>query len=297
MKKKKSALTKVAKGIAFGDVSNIAVRNVLTEISKKLYDEFTDEDMENTMEYFDWCCPYTGEYLKDDYDARNGNYATDHIYPQNRIWCGLNVAGNLVLVNKKANSKKGAQSVDEFLLYDTEVLGDLEDKIRNERLQKIKDFQKLKGYDPETIKNTISVLMKKKYHDVRSEQEVCIEHALDTLKANGITPKKTNKSAINSQSKKTPNVTKVVDEYERYLIDDCGRSKAVAASYKSNRNKIMKEMQIVNMQDLEKHIDEAIDFCTKAKDAAQKNGDQKKKKTYSDCRSALRKYKDFMLAK
>ena len=41
MSKSKSGLTKVAKGIAFGDVSNYAVRNVLTEISRQLYGEFT----------------------------------------------------------------------------------------------------------------------------------------------------------------------------------------------------------------------------------------------------------------
>ena len=73
MSKTKSSLTKVAKGVAYGDVSNNAVRNILTEVSKVLYAPFTEDDMVDTMEYFDWCCPYTGRYLKDDYDAKNGN--------------------------------------------------------------------------------------------------------------------------------------------------------------------------------------------------------------------------------
>ena len=294
---KTSTLTKVAKGVAFGDVSNIAVRNILTQLSKELYGDFTDEQMKRTMEYFDWCCPYTGVYLKDDYDARNGNYATDHIYPQNRTWCGLNVMGNLIFVSKKANAKKSSQSVDDFLLNDTDVLEDLEEAIRNERLQKIKTFQEENGYDPEIIKNTISGIMKKRYDEVRSEQEACIENVLDALKAKGILPKKATESVDANESSKTSHTVKYFDEYEHYLIEDCGQSKTVAASYKANRNKIMKELKIADNLDLEKCIDEAIDFCTKEIESGKKSGDEKKKKTYNNCRSALRKYKDFMVSK
>ena len=297
MTKKTNKLTKVAKGIAFGDVSNNAVRNILTQISKELYDDFTDEDMEKTMEYFDWCYPYTGVYLKADYDAKNGNYATDHIYPQNRIWCGLNVKGNLILVSKKANAKKASQSVKDFLLDDKDVLGELDDKIRQERLAKIEAFQKDCGYDAEIIKNTISDMMKKRYDEVRSDQEVCIENALEALKANGIFPKKTTISTAGYNPPKTSRTTKSIDKYESYLIEECGFSKTVAASYKSHRNKIMRELQITDILDLEKHIDEAIDFCTNGIESAKKVGDEKKKKVYNDCRSGLRKYKDFMEAK
>ena len=297
MKKKIGKLTKVAKGIAFGDVSNNAVRNILTQISKELYDDFTDKDMEETMSYFDWCCPYTGVYLKDDYDNGNGNYATDHIYPQNRTWCGLNVKGNLILVSKAANAKKSSQSVDDFLRYDTDVLGDLDDEIREERLEKIKTFQKANGYDAKTIKDTISDIMKRRYDEVRAEQELYIDNVLDVLKANGIVSKKSVTLTVEGDKSTILHTIKVVDEYERYLIEDCGHSKSCANSYKSNRNKIMKELGIVDIHDLEERIDEAIDFCTKGIESAKKNGDEKKKKIYNDCRSALRKYKDFMSAK
>ena len=297
MAKKRRSLTKVAKGVAFGDVSNIAVRNILTKLSEELYGDFTDAQMEKTMEYFDWHCPYTGVYLKDDYDARNGNYATDHIYPQNRTWCGLNVMGNLILVNKAANAKKASQSVDDFLLNDTDVLGDLDDAIREERLAKIKAFQEENGYDAEIIKNTISDIMKKRYDEVRSEQEACIENVLDALKAKGISPKRADASASEDEGSKAKPSSKCFDDYERYLIEDCGQSKTVAASYKANRNKIMKELGITDLIDLEKRIDEAIVFCTEGIESAKKSGDEKKKKTYNNCRSALRKYKDFMGAR
>lgn len=45
-------ITKVAKGIAYGDVSNIAIRNILTEISKQLFDKIDEayfEEMRNFL--------------------------------------------------------------------------------------------------------------------------------------------------------------------------------------------------------------------------------------------------------
>jgi hypothetical protein len=58
----------------------------------------------------------------------------------------------------------------------------------------------------------------------------------------------------------------------------------------------MRELEFSDILDLEKHIDEAIDFCTKGIESAKKVGNEKKKKVYNDCRSALRKYKDYMEA-
>ena len=56
----------------------------------------------------------------------------------------------------------------------------------------------------------------------------------------------------------------------------------------------MKELNIENIVELQARIDEAILYCTNEKDLAKKNGDGKREKIYNDCRSALRKYKDFM---
>jgi len=76
-------LTKVAKGIAYGDVSNISVRNILTVLSTQLYGKVTKQDIEDTDLFFDGKCPYTGEEITDD------NSAMDHIYytPQNQTSC------------------------------------------------------------------------------------------------------------------------------------------------------------------------------------------------------------------
>lgn len=179
-------LTKVATGVAFGDVSNQAIRNILTELSKSIGGKFTDQDMRDTLEYFDWKCPYTGRNLRQALEKKDGSYVTDHIYPQNKEWCGLNVKGNLIIVDKEANAQKHNKDIETFLLNDTIVLGTLDVKARQERLQKIKEFQKLCGYNPEQIRNIVSPILKARYDEIRVEQEKYINDTLRALTSIGI---------------------------------------------------------------------------------------------------------------
>lgn len=184
----KIKLTKVATGIAFGDVSNSAIRNILTEISKSISGKFTEQDMLETLDYFDWKCPYTGRDLRKSLEDHDDTYVTDHICPQNQEWCGLNVKGNLVIVDKRANGKKSTRNVEDFLLNDTTVLGSLDCKIRQERLEKIKTFQKLCGYDPEAICRVVKPILMARYAELRKEQEDCIEKSLAESEKEGIHP-------------------------------------------------------------------------------------------------------------
>ena len=180
-------LTKVATGVAFGDTSNSAVRNILTEISKELYGRISNDQMHETMEFFEWKCPYTGV----DMHAliSKGDYATDHIYPQNQDWCGLNVQGNLILVDKSANNAKKGLDVETFLLTDTKVLSDIDNgKTRQERLDKIRAFQTKFKYEPERIRKVVRPLMEERYKIIREEQESCIRDVLAKLDTEGIKP-------------------------------------------------------------------------------------------------------------
>jgi hypothetical protein len=181
-----SRLTKVAKGIAYGDVSNIAVRNILTEISKSINGNFTEQEMYDTLDFFDWKCPYTGKDLRPLIENDLGGYATDHVYPQNKEWCGLNVKGNLIIVDKEANKAKRDKDVETFILNDTKVLNGTDLKTRQARLAKIKDFQNQCGYDPEQIRQIVSPMMKERYDEIRTEQEQKINNVLETLKSNHI---------------------------------------------------------------------------------------------------------------
>lgn len=182
-------LTKVAKGVAFGDVSNQAVRNILTEISKALYGGITEQEMEDTMELeFGWECPYTGRDLRASILANDGTYVTDHIYPQNKDGCGLNVKGNLIIVDKRANSEKGKMDVKAFMETDSAFWTELgiDKPTRMARLKKIQDFQKRCGYDPDQIRAVVSPLMQAHYDAIRAEQENLIDQSLDALKKAGM---------------------------------------------------------------------------------------------------------------
>lgn len=182
-------LTKVAKGIAYGDVSNAAVRNILTELSKGYFGGITEQEMQDTMDYFDWKCPYTGKDLRPLLESGDGKYATDHIYPQNKDYCGLNVKGNLILVDRAANGEKGSKTPEEFFANpDSKVLAGVDRATRAERLQKIKDFQKKCGYDPLAIRAKISPLLEERYTAVRKEQEEYIEKVASALGVTRLTP-------------------------------------------------------------------------------------------------------------
>lgn len=187
---KMNLLTKVATGVAFGDTANSAVRNILTEISKELYGRITREQMCETMEEdFAWKCPYTGRDLRNSIEDRDGSYAADHIYPQNRDWCGLNVQGNLVLVDKDANNAKKGLDVETFLLTDTKVLHDIDNGMtRQERLDAIRAFQKKRGYNPKRIRDVVRPIMEERYKIIREEQEACIRDVMAKLDAEGIKP-------------------------------------------------------------------------------------------------------------
>lgn len=182
-------LTKVAKGVSFGDVSNQAVRNILTELSNKLYGGITEQEMYDTMENeFGWKCPYTGRDLKASVLAKDGTYVTDHIYPQNRFDCGLNVKGNLIIVDREANAAKGKMNVKTFMETDSDFWTELgvDKSTRMTRLKKIQDFQKKCGYDPEQIRTVVALLMQEHYNAVRVEQEKMIDNSLKELSKNGI---------------------------------------------------------------------------------------------------------------
>lgn len=181
-------LTKVATGVAFGDVSNVAVRNVLTEISKSVFGGITEQEMEDTMAFFDWKCPYTGRELKDAVDKKDGTYATDHLYSQNREWCGLNVKGNLIIVDRKANSAKGGMDVKTFMETDSDFWRDLgvDKATRLARLEKIEEFQAACGYDPHKVRSTVSPLLVAYYDEVRVCQERMIAECLEGLDKVGL---------------------------------------------------------------------------------------------------------------
>ena len=183
-KGKKKGLSKAAKGIQTGDVANPSIRNILTLISVYIGD-ITTQDIIETCQYFNYKCPYTGRDLSKEILAKMAggkaaNIVLDHIVPQNKIFCGLNIKGNLIWVDKNANERKGDKSFEDFILTDQEILNTSTAIERQARIDKIKAFQQLCNYQPETIAKIVSPMLEKIYNDIQLLQ---IDSAAQIIKA------------------------------------------------------------------------------------------------------------------
>lgn len=181
--------SKRAKGLKIArkhtaDVANISVRNILTMLS--IYKgEITSAEMDATNKFFNYKCPYTGRDLTTAINNRlsgipDSSIAIDHIVPQNKEYCGLNVYGNLVWVDSKANGRKGKKDYKEFLLTDTVIASTATPVEIQNRIDKIEAFQLASGYDASVISKTISPILSKHYEDIQTMQ---VETAAKIAKA------------------------------------------------------------------------------------------------------------------
>ncbi len=83
-------------------------------------------------------------------------------------------------------------------------------------------------------------------------------------------------------------------DYARFIVDRCGKSHGTASSYKNSVRKIMKQLHISSPDELEKRIDDAIDYCEKQKEYYKNIGDKNERKNYNNYTSALKKYKEYL---
>lgn len=176
-----SKKTKAGRGIRYSDVSNASIRNILFEISKSFKSNMTFECITNeAMEYFDFKCPYTGIDIKNDFEKNPELFDLDHIVPQNKECCGLNIRGNMIFVKKEINSKKRNTNFEDFILNQTD--GTIEEK--NERIKRIQAFQQYCGYDPVKIKAAINPILERIYREVEENQKAFIEEITQKISHN-----------------------------------------------------------------------------------------------------------------
>ena len=98
-----------------GDAANIFVRCMLSDISD-LLGGFSKEDLEKTVEYFDYKCPYTGEDISVEF--KTGKWVLDHLIPHNRESVGLNLYGNIIVTTKNTNAAKAAKYFEDFIRFE-----------------------------------------------------------------------------------------------------------------------------------------------------------------------------------
>lgn len=183
-RKSKKGLSKAGKGLHTGDVANSAVRFVLSTISVYLGDVSAD-DMEEAAKFFDYKCPYTGRDLKQEImDKRAGKDAPDivldHIVSQNKDHCGLNVKGNLIWVDKKANGFKSKASFEDFIRKNKKIAATPDE--REARINKIKAFQKESGYDPVAVAAAISPMLNDLYGKIQNDLEESADRIIKAAK-------------------------------------------------------------------------------------------------------------------
>jgi len=157
------------------DVANLYVRNVLCDLSEAM-GSFSEEELEKTLKFFNYKCPYTGEDLRELVERKK--YELDHLIPQNRDGCGLHLYGNLVPISHDTNSKKSKKNFEDFIRNNT--IGTKEEK--EARIRKIKEFQEKSGFNKKflPVEKKIRDYCKRKYQEVLdllkiSKSEICAE--------------------------------------------------------------------------------------------------------------------------
>ena len=122
------------------------------------------DKIEQTIQYFDYKCPYTGQDLYT--IAEREKLAFDHLIPHDKESCGLNLYGNIIATTDTVYIKKGAKDFKDFIKNDT----DGSDEEKAERIKKIEQFQQESGYF-QKIKNTdeIKALCKKQYDFIQEQ--------------------------------------------------------------------------------------------------------------------------------
>lgn len=210
-----------------GDAANIFVRCMLSDISD-LLGGFSKEDLEKTVEYFDYKCPYTGEDISVEF--KTGKWVLDHLIPHNRESVGLNLYGNIIVTTKNTNAAKAAKSFEDFIRFETK--GTEEEK--EKRIQKIRNFQKESGYF-DKVKNIdeIKGLCKKEYDNIQNKLK---EHVSDYNKIleirNENTPERTKRVFVVDSLNKNSNATNM-HSVNSYRINKMSKSEAISC-FRSN---------------------------------------------------------------
>lgn len=87
------------------------------------------------------------------------------------------------------------------------------------------------------------------------------------------------------------------EDFRKYALKNNGISDNTLKSYINYIRFIMNELEIRFIDELEQRIEDAINYCTDKIENSVELKSKKLMKKYSDCRSALRKYQDFLLSK
>lgn len=123
-----------------GDVANLFIRCLLSDAGAQL-GSFNKKDWENTLQFFDYKCAYTGEPLTD------SSAVKDHLVSHNKISGGLNLYGNIIPCTARANAAKRNLTLEDFFNSNHEVLSHLSVDEKAVKMETIISFVKESKYE------------------------------------------------------------------------------------------------------------------------------------------------------
>jgi len=219
-----------------GDAANIFIRCFLSDISE-LMGGFSKNDLHRTMEYFNYCCPYTGDDLKTKFV--NGDYVLDHLIPHNREYCGLHVFGNIIPTSRIVNSKKASLPFEQFIMTDTTVLGNISKEERMLRICKLKEFQRSAGYEEKILHiDKIKELCEEEYQSILTRCKENKDRIKNIIQSKEVYVKEAKESVRITINKS--NIINTTGNYEFGELEEIKRRIAIWSSkYTNNHHKII----------------------------------------------------------
>ena len=130
------------KGNAIGNSSNALVRNILSNLGQE---SFTQNEWQETINYFDNKCAYCNEQTK---------LIMEHAVPINKKYLGEHRLGNIIPSCKKCNDNKHNKNFTEFLNDDID------------KIKKIQKYMDNNNYVPLTGNKQIEMILEMAYNEV-----------------------------------------------------------------------------------------------------------------------------------
>ncbi len=148
------------------EVAESFVKCMLSDISEHL-GYFTKDELDRTVRYFDYKCPYTGQDIRQSF--YHDDYVIDYLIPMDISSWGLHLYGNIIVTTREVLKRKRRNFFENFIYHCTE--GTEEERIQ--RIEKIRNFQEpyLFHYRKIQKNEALKELCKSKYNSILEQLE------------------------------------------------------------------------------------------------------------------------------
>ena len=250
-------------------------------------DACTPEQEQEWLKFFpDNTCAYCGQ------EATHLDHLNPMIRDNEPTGYGTD-PGNLVPCCKKCNTPKSNMEWEDFMRsskceHKAKPNKTIQESI-DERIQNIRDFQTAIPAKHTDLTAVMKQQWKDRWNALEQELKKTEDMLLDMKRQ--LYGTGTSRSQTSVATPKSSGAGRTVASTDEFVGFKSFYKKGSASSYCASIRRIMKEMGLVSSVDLENCLGAALDYCTMQISNAQKKSEKKK---YSDARSALRKYEEYL---